>query len=55
MDFFSHLEITLILFGRSAKQSVCLFAIYLFVPFHLMALNLIYLRNVSVTYIYTKQ
>ena len=37
MDLLSHGEITLILFGRSAIQPVCLFDVYLFVPFHLMA------------------
>ena len=37
MDLISHPGITLILFGRSAIQPVCLFDIYLFVPFHLMA------------------
>ena len=44
-----HRGITLILFSRSAIQPVCLFDVYLFVPFHLMAYNLLYLRNVSVT------
>ena len=37
MDLVSHQGITLILFGRPAIQLVCLFDIYLFVPFHLMA------------------
>ena len=37
MDLISHLEITLIMFGRSAIQPVCLFDVYLPVPFHLMA------------------
>ena len=49
IDLVSHRGITLILFGRSAIQSVCLFDVYLFVFFHLMAENLPYLRNVSVT------
>ena len=31
MDFVSHRGITLILFGRSATQPVCLFDVYLFV------------------------
>ena len=37
MDLVSHRGITLILFGRPAIQLVCLFDVYLFVPFHLMA------------------
>ena len=37
MDLVSHRRITLILFGRSMIQPVCLFDIYLFVTFHLMA------------------
>ena len=37
MDLFRHRGITLILFGRPAVQLVCLFDVYLFVPFHLMA------------------
>ena len=37
MDLVSHRGITLILFGRPAVQLVCLFDVYLFVPFHLMA------------------
>ena len=37
MDLVSHPEITLILFGRSVIQPVCLFDVYLFEPFHLMA------------------
>ena len=37
MDLVSLRGITLILFGRSAIQPVCLFDVYLFVPFHLMA------------------
>ena len=37
IDFVSHEGITLILFARSTIQSLCLFDIYLFVPFHLMA------------------
>ena len=49
MDLISHRGITLILFGRSAIQYVSLFEVYLFVPFHSMAYNLLYLRNVSVT------
>ena len=39
MDLFSHQGIFLILFGRSAIQSVCLFEVHRFVPFHLMALK----------------
>ena len=49
MDRVIHREITLILFGRPAIQLVCLFAVYLFVPFRMMAQNFLYLRNVSVT------
>ena len=49
MDVVSNRGITLILFGRSAIQPVCLFDVYLFVPFHLMAKILLFLRNVSVT------
>ena len=37
MDLVSNREITLILFGNSAIQPVCLFDVYLFIPFHLMA------------------
>ena len=37
IDLFSHREIILILFGRSALQSVCLFDVHLYVPFHSMA------------------
>ena len=37
IDLVSHRRITLILFGRPAIQLVCLFDVYLFVPFHLMA------------------
>ena len=37
MDLISHLEITLIMFGRSAIQPVCLFDVYLPVRFHLIA------------------
>ena len=37
MDLVSHRGITLLLFGRSMIQPVCLFDVYLFVPFHLMA------------------
>ena len=37
MDLVSHRGNTLILFGRPAIQLVCLFDVYLFVPFHLMA------------------
>ena len=48
MDLVSHRGIALILFGRPAKQLVCLFDFYLFVPCHLMAQNLLYL-NVSIT------
>ena len=44
MDFVSHRVITLILFGRSVIQHICLFDVYLFVPFHSMALNLLYLK-----------
>ena len=33
IDFVGHREITLILFDRSAIQPVCLFDVYLFVPF----------------------
>ena len=36
IDIVSHREIALILFGRSAIQSVCLFDVHLFVPFHSM-------------------
>ena len=35
-DFVSHQEITLILIDRSAIQLVCIFDVYLFIPFHLM-------------------
>ena len=37
MDFVSRREITLVLFGRSAIQPVCLFDACLFVPLHLIA------------------
>ena len=37
IDFVSHRGITLILFGRSTIQPICLFDVYLFVPFHSMA------------------
>ena len=37
MDLVSHQGTTLILLSRSAIQLVCLFVVYLFVPFHLMA------------------
>ena len=37
MGLVSHPGVTLILFGRSVIQPVCLFDVYLFVPFHLMA------------------
>ena len=36
MDFIDHQGITLVLFGRSALQAVCLFDDYLFVHLHLM-------------------
>ena len=48
MDFASHRGITLILFGRSAIQLICVYDINLGVPFHSIAQNLIYLRNVKV-------
>ena len=44
MDLVSHRGITLILFGRPAIQLVCLFDVYLFVPCHLIAQNLLYLN-----------
>ena len=34
MDFIDYQGITLVLFGRSALQAVCLFDDYLFVPMH---------------------
>ena len=34
MDFVSHRGITLILFGRSVIQPICLFDVHLFVTFH---------------------
>ena len=37
VDLVSHRGITLILFGRPTIQLVCLFYVYLFVTFHLMA------------------
>ena len=37
MDLVIHQGITLILFGRSVIQLICLFYVCLFVPFHLMA------------------
>ena len=37
MDLVSHRGITLMLFDRSAIQLVCLFDVYLFVPFRSMA------------------
>ena len=37
------------LFGKSAIQPICLFDEYLFVPFHLIAENFLYLRIVSIT------
>ena len=36
MDFIDHQEITLVLFGRSVLQAVCLFDDYLFVSLHSM-------------------
>ena len=39
MDLICHRGITLIQFGRSVVQPISLFDVYLFVPFHLMALN----------------
>ena len=36
MDLVRHLGITLILFVRPVIQLICLFDVYLFVPFHLM-------------------
>ena len=49
MDLVKHPEVSLILFGKSAIQPVCLFDVNICVPFHLFAKNLLYLRNVSVT------
>ena len=37
IDLVSHRGLTLILIGWSAIQPVCLFDVYLFVPFHLIA------------------
>ena len=39
MYLVSHPEINLILFGWSAIQPVCLYGVYLFVPFHLKAIK----------------
>ena len=36
MDFASHRGITLILIGRSAIQLICVYAVYLGVPIHLI-------------------
>ena len=46
MDFGSHREITLILIGMSAIHLVYVYEVYLGVPFHSIAKNLLYLRNV---------
>ena len=45
MDLVSHRGLTLILFGRSVIQPVCLFDVYLFVPFHLMAKKFSFLKE----------
>ena len=50
MDFASHGGITLSLIGRSMIQRVCLFDVYLFVPFHSMTLNLSPLLQKRVSY-----
>ena len=47
MDFVSHQEINLILICRSGVQLICVYDVYLGVPFHSIAYNLLYLRNVS--------
>ena len=49
LDFVSYQGTTLTLIGMSAVQLVCVFDVYLFIPIHLMAQNLLYFRNVLVT------
>ena len=46
MDFIGHRKITLILIGRPAMQLIRVYDVYLGVPFHSIAQNLLYLINV---------
>ena len=46
MEFVSHRGITLLLMGGSAIQLICVYDVYLGVPFHSIAKNLLYIRNV---------
>ena len=48
MNFVSYRGIAFILIGSSAIQQVCFFDVNLCVPVHLLALKLIYIRNVTV-------
>ena len=55
MDFISYREITLTLIGRSAIQLICVYDVYLGVPFHSIAKKSPLVKECLNGYIHTKQ